>query len=57
MKIKTLKDLDLAENMDRRIIKAEAIKWVKMMMRGRSTFHTYIEDFKMFHNITEEDLK
>ncbi len=51
MKLKTLKDIWLRKE-DIKLIKKEAIKWVKSMKEERPK-----DWVKNFFNITEEDLK
>lgn len=58
--LKTLKEINwtgfLAEEMVKKLIKAEAIKWVKKYY-GTYVLKHMDNIFIKFHNITEEDLK
>jgi len=69
MKLKTLKDLG-AENDDRLVwkvlLKAEAVKWVKLIHKRKDKSEKYgwleedigkLEWIKHFFNLTEDDLK
>ena len=55
MKLKTLKDI-IGNEFIREGIKQEAIKWVKYWLR-KEPQNDAINEFKHFHNITEDDLK
>ena len=59
MKLKTLKDIKLYySGEDKRIIREEAIKWVKKWQKQSWTQNPEpAEAFIDFFNITEEDLK
>ena len=59
--LKTLKDIEKDTEMNYwlgKIIRAEAIKWVKEYFPNNPAGEIFgIRDFMEFHNITEEDLK